>query len=149
MQILRCAERVTFLRGCAFFFLCASACGSSQQDVPSAVIEADPKSICAGDNFTTSITLNAKESAPHLTLVATKPDPNEPPLQFTWSFAGAPMQFGTGYDNHTPITVVQTSGDRPLEVTLHVVNGEGFSTDALQTISITQVDADGNCAASK
>ncbi|MGH7330791.1 MAG: hypothetical protein ACREJX_20775, partial [Polyangiaceae bacterium] len=121
------------------------ACSNSQEDVPSAVIEADPKSICAGDNYATSITLNAKESAPHLTLVATKPDPNEPPLQFTWSFAGAPMLYGTGYDEHTPITIVQTTGDRPLEVTLHVANGEGFSTDALTTIAITQVDADGNC----
>lgn len=144
MQILRCAERVAFLRGCAFVFLSLASCTNTPEDVPSAVITSDPDSICAGDAYRTSISLSAKESAPHLTLVATKPDPNEPPLAFTWSFTGAPIQIVTG-DAHTPTIVVQTTGDRPLEVNLHVVNGEGAATDAIHTISVTQVDENGNC----
>ncbi len=120
------------------------SCGSAPADVPSAVINADPKSVCAGDNYATSIHLDAKQSAPHLTLVATAPDPGEPPLAFTWSFAGDAMQIEEG-DMHTDSLTVQTAGVRPLEVMLHVVNGEGGATDALLTISVTEVDSNGGC----
>jgi hypothetical protein len=143
MQIDRHLKRA-FFRGGALFLLSLSNCGSPTPDEPSAVINADPKSICAGDNFATSINLDAKQSAPHLTLVATAPDPNEAPLQFTWSFAGAAMQIASG-DNHTDSLTIQTAGDRPLEVMLHVVNGEGAASDALLTISVTELDANGKC----
>jgi|GEM_PF-6459632 len=124
--------------------LIAIACGSPPPPAPSAVIVMSPSSVCVGDAFTTPIHLDATSSAQGLTLVYVRPDPNAPPLSYTWSFEGAAMRFDEG-DAHSDTLTVRSSGDRPLHVTLEVRNSLGGVTDALASISITPVDAAGRC----
>ena len=67
----------------------AASCGGPPPPPPSAVITADPERICGGDDYKTLIHLDAKASAPRLSLVATRPDPAELPLVYAWSFRGS------------------------------------------------------------
>jgi hypothetical protein len=124
----------------------ATACsGGPPPGAPSAVIHASPSTVCTGDAFMTPITLDATRSTPHLTLVAEPPDPKEPPLRFSWSFAGADVHVMTGDPAKDATLVVAIAGDRPLHVTVHVENGEGGATDALTTVAVTPLDATGAC----
>ena len=127
-----------------FIVLIAIACGSPPPPAPSAVIVMSPLSVCVGDAFTTPIHLDATSSAQGLTLVYVRPDPNAPPLSYTWSFEGAAMQFDDG-DAHGDTITIRTAGDRPLHVTLEVRNAVGGVTDALATLSVTPLDSAGRC----
>ncbi len=124
--------------------LIAIACGSPPPSAPSAVIVMSPTSVCVGDAFTTPIHLDGTSSAQSLTLVYARPDPNAPPLSYTWSFEGAAMQFDDG-NAHSDTLTVRSAGDRPLHVTLEVRNSLGGITDALATLSITPLDTAGRC----
>lgn len=120
-------------------------CGEPPPPAPSAVIRACPASLCVGDDFATSVHLDAKKSAPRLTLVEAPREPDEPPLQLLWSFAGAEMLFD---DESVPTSadiLVSSRADRPLHVTLRVENAAGGVSEALKTISITPLGDDGSC----
>jgi len=108
------------------------------------VIRACPSSVCMGDDFATSIHLDATKSAPRLTLVEAPPDPNEPPLKFQWSFSGSKMLFDEGGATDDDL-LVSMQADRPLHVTLRVENGEGGVSEALKSLSVTPLDENGQC----
>ncbi len=112
------------------------ACGEPPPAAPSAVISADPAYVCLDDDFATEISLDAGDSQSHLTLVPVAPDPDEPPLSFSWSFGGAEHRIVEG-DVHAQTLLVSTRGDRPLHVSLHVENSEGGEADALFSIAVT------------
>lgn len=126
---------------CSLFAL---GCGEPPPPAPSAVIRACPGSICMGDEFATSIHLDATKSAPKLTLVEAPVDPSEPPLSFEWSFSGSKMLFDKG-TTAEPDILVSMQADRPLHVRLRVENGAGGVAEALETISVTPLDEDGLC----
>lgn len=121
-----------------------ASCGSPPPPAPSAVITASPTSVCIGDDLTTTIHLDAKASAPNLSLVYQKPDPNEPPLKYAWSFSGSHVVVDTGDDHSVALTLFMTA-DRPLHVRLRVENAAGGVTEALTTISVTPLDDNGVC----
>jgi hypothetical protein len=100
--------------------------------------------VCIGDDFATSIHLDASKSAAHLTLVEAPPDPNQAPLRFSWSFSGSKMLFDQGGAQDADL-LVSMAADRPLHVTLRVENGEGGVSEALESISVTPLDAAGLC----
>lgn len=122
----------------------ACSCGSPPPPAPSAVIAVSPAAICQDDAFTTPIELDASGSSPKLTLVYVRPDPNEPPLSFHWSFEGSAIQIDDG-DSESPQVTLRAAGDRPLHVSLRVRNAEGGETVALTTIGITLRDPNGAC----
>lgn len=125
--------------------LAVGACGEPPPPAPSAVIRACPSSVCVGDDFATSIRLNGKKSAPRLTLVEAPPDPDEPPLKVRWSFSGSDWLFDNESLPTQPDILVSMAGDRPLHVTLRVENSVGGVSEALETLSVTPLDADGTC----
>ena len=120
------------------------ACASPPPPAPSAVIEASPSSVCAGDGFATAITLDASKSAPRLTLVYATPDPTEGPLAYAWSFSGAEVRVDDGAPTDAKL-VVRVAGDRPAYVRLRVTNAEGGATETLLTLPITLRDEAGRC----
>jgi hypothetical protein len=122
----------------------ALACGGPPPPPPSAVITADPERLCAGDDYKTLIHLDAKASAPRLTLVATRPDPSELPLTYAWTFAGSAYTVEEG-DPSADTMAVRVAADRPLHVTLRVENKSGGVAEAEHTIAIVLPDANGQC----
>lgn len=126
--------------------LCAVgfACGGPPPPPPSAVITADPAHVCAGDEYQTLVHLDAKSSAPRLTLIATRPDPSELPLAFAWSFSGSAYTIEDG-DPASDTIVVRMRADRPLHVGLEVTNKSGGKATAERTIAIVLPDAKGQC----
>ena len=134
---------VLFATSCA-----ALACGEPPPPAPSAVIRACPSSVCVGDDFLTTIHLDATRSAPRLTLVEAPPDPDEPPLELKWSLSGKEWKdwkFDLG-GAKDPDMAISMAGTRPLQVTLRVENAAGGVAEALKTISITALDAAGECS---
>lgn len=126
--------------------LCALAgCGEPPPPAPSAVIRACPSSLCFGDDFATSIHLDATKSAPRLTLVQAPPDPKEPPLKVRWSFSGSAWLFDNDGVATQPDVLVSMAADRPLHVGLRVENSVGGVSEALKTISVTPLDEQGAC----
>lgn len=101
--------------------------------------------MCAGDDYATSIRLDATKSAPRLTLVEAPVDPNEPPLEVRWSFAGSAWLFDEDSQADQPKILVSMAADRPLHVTLRVENSVGGVSEALKTISLTPLDESGSC----
>lgn len=101
--------------------------------------------MCVGDDFTTSIHLDAKKSAPSLTLVEAPPDPNGPTLRFRWSFTGAKWFFDNESQADADDILVSTAADRPLHVKLRVESSAGGVSEAIKSISVTPLDADGLC----
>ncbi len=122
-----------------------AACGSPPPPEPSAVINADPTAVCLGDGYHTTIHLDAKQSAPNLTLVYVRPDPGAPPLKYLWSFSGSDYQLGDGDDLIGEALSVTMAADRPLHVTLRVENAAGGVGIARSTIAVTPPDASGAC----
>lgn len=122
----------------------AASCGGPPPPPPSAVITADPERICGGDDYKTLIHLDAKASAPRLTLVATRADPAELPLVYAWSFRGSAYTIEDG-DVAADTLAVRASADRPLHVTLRVENKSGGVAYAERTIPIVLPDANGGC----
>lgn len=133
-------------KGILAFFGAALAlgCGEPPPPAPSAVIRACPGSICQGDDFATSIHLDATKSAPRLTLVEAPKDPNEPPLDIEWSFSGSKMLYDVGTASE-PDVLVSMAADRPLHVRLRVENAAGGVAEALETISVTPLGEAGVC----
>jgi hypothetical protein len=138
----------------------AMACGSPPSPAPSAVVNATPASVCAGQE--TVVELDSSGTAGHLTLVPAPPDPSEYPLTVRWSFPGfelatcatamAPCIEGVDHTNEqlmTPSDVsslsIRVAGDRPLHVALRVTNAKGGVGDAFATISLTLPDDTGQC----
>jgi len=122
-----------------------AACGGPPPPAPSAVIRACPSSVCVGDDYATSIHLDATKSAPRLTLVEAPVDPQEPPLQIRWSFSGSAWLFDNESQPTQPDILVSMAADRPLHVTLRVENSVGGVSEALKTLSVTPLDAEGVC----
>jgi hypothetical protein len=145
------------VRWLTFLFL---ACGSPPPPAPSAVINASPASVCAGQE--TVVVLDSTGTAGHLTLVPAPPDMTEYPLKVHWTFPGHTMTTCEktmtlpcidGVDRTTDSLMigdvstvsVRVGGDRPLPVQLHVENAHGGANDAFMTVSITLPDESGNC----
>jgi hypothetical protein len=129
----------------------SASCGSPPPPAPSAVITTDPTSVCIGDGGpvggpgeNTRITLDGSTSSANLSLVYEKPDPNEPPLRFLWSFTGSHVVIDSG-DVTSPKLFVFMTADRPLHVHLRVENAAGGVAEALTTISVTPLNDDGTC----
>lgn len=152
----------------------ACACSGPPSNVPSAVVNATPSSVCVGDGFRTSIHLDSNGSSPVLSLVYTKPDPDAGSITFAWSFSGAvcvgipaspsgwtTLSGGTpdscdvlldpgsvdalGHVNGTDV-LLAVAGDRPVDVTLVVTNVDaGGTLVAHRTIAITPLDDAGAC----
>jgi hypothetical protein len=72
-------------------------------------------------------------------------DPGEPPLKFRWSFSGSGWLFDNESRPTEPDILVSMAADRPLHVNLRVENSVGGVSEALKTLSITPLDADGAC----
>ena len=136
------------MRGAALVALgllvASMACGGPPPPPPSAVITADPERVCAGDAYATLIHLDAKASAPRLSLVSSRPDPAELPLAFGWSFRGSAYTIEDG-DVHADTITLRVAADRPLFVTLRVENRSGGVAEAEHTIAIVLPDARGEC----
>ena len=132
--------------------LLAFACGSPPPAAPSAVINASPASVCA--NTESVVTLDSSGTAGHLTLVPAPPDKSEYPLKIKWTFPGHAITTCEktmdrpcidGVDRTSDSLMVgdvstmdvRVSGDRPLEVNLHIENAKGGVNDARITIPIT------------
>lgn len=128
------------------YLLCALAvsCGEPPPPAPSAVINASPKTVCVGDGFATAVHLDAKQSLPYLTLVYVRPPKDSPPLRYTWSFEGSASTLEDGSLDADAL-VLRMAGDRPLHVRLRVENSVGGISEALTTIAVTPLDANGAC----
>lgn len=124
--------------------LLSAACGEPPPPAPSAVIDASPEAVCLGDEFETTIRLDASDSAPYLTLVYVPPDPDAPPLKLDWTFSGSETTLLDG-DAHSVELALAMKGDRPLHVTLEVENSVGGVSRVTKTIAVTPLDDDGNC----
>jgi hypothetical protein len=123
-----------------------ASCGSPPADPPGVVIVADPPAICQDDAYRTTIVVDGSRSTARLTHVPVAPPPGEPPLSFTWSFAGASSRI-VGGDPNGPRLEIRTAGDRPLHVTLTArtaSSGEGSTT---LTIPITVAEPGSPCGA--
>ncbi len=111
-------------------------CGSAPIDPPTAVIKAEPASVCQGDDFTTTIQLDASNSTAGLALVPVPPGEDDPPLSFSWSFSGAAHE-ELGRDPTGVDLQLTTAGDRPLHIGLTVRNAAGGQAETLHTLPIT------------
>lgn len=118
--------------------LCVVGCGAPPPDPPTAVIQADPETICLGDNYQTRITLNALESAPRLALVPL-PQGDDDTLLYDWTMSGAAYELVEGTLT-APELVVTTAGDRPLHVRLMVTNSEGGEARSLKSINVVAME---------
>jgi hypothetical protein len=125
--------------------VCLAGCGEPPPPAPSAVIRACPASVCVGDDFATSIHLDARKSAPRLTLVEAPAKPDAPPLSIRWSFSGSAWLFDDESRATEPDILVSMAADRPLHVTLTVENEVGGVSEALRTLSVTPLAEDGSC----
>jgi hypothetical protein len=123
------------MRSSVAVVLLITACGAPPADPPSAVISARPSALCEGDDFQTVVSFTGRESSPRLTLVPSF-DPDEPPLQYAWTFYGAEYEIVAGNLGARDLDLV-TSGLSPLHAELTVTNGSGGEATVLLTLSIT------------
>lgn len=117
----------------------AAACGGPPPDPPTAVIRADPATICRGDDHQTEIRFDATESTPALTLVPVGVDPDAPGLSYAWSFEGAAHEMVGGAPTDPEVRVT-SAGDRPLHAHLEVTRADGGAARSLLSIPITVPD---------
>lgn len=127
------------------------ACGGPPPDPPSAVVALSPATICEGDGHHTEVLLDGSDSSVHLTLVPVAPDPDEPPLRFSWVLSGADFVITAG-SLTSDLLAVTSAGDRPLHAALTVTNGVGGVATTLRTVSITPFERercsdDSDCSA--
>ncbi len=111
-------------------------CGSAPPDPPTAVIRAEPASVCQADDFSTTIQIDASGSTSGLALVPVPPGEDDPPLSFSWSFSGAAYE-ELGRDPTGVDLQLTTAGDRPLHIGLTVRNAAGGEASTLHTLPIT------------
>jgi hypothetical protein len=116
-----------------------AACGSRPPAPPTAVVRATPASVCQGDDYATTIALDASASSPSLALVPLPPSPDAPPLSFSWAFSGAAVR-ELSRSGGGMFLDVATAADRPLHVQLTVSAQDGGSATTLHTIPITVAD---------
>ncbi len=128
-------------------FVLAVGCGGPPPVPPTAVIDATPGDVCAGDGFATAIQLSGARSAARLSLVPAPPGPDDPPLTFEWRLEGDAHHVVSGaLDDDT--VAVRMAGERPLHVTLTVTTFEGGVAETLRTIGVTVpfVSCEDECA---
>lgn len=118
----------------------ALACGGPPARPPTAVVDAAPPSVCSGDGFATVIRLTSARSSSRLSLAPEPPGPDDPPLELEWTLAGGEHAVVEGDLRSRDLGVV-TAGDRPLHVTLRVVNELGGVAITTRTIGIAVADA--------
>src|SRR5688572_24724206 len=99
-----------------------------------------PESVCAGDRFSTLIEVSGARSAARLSLVPSPPDPDAPPLVFEWLIEGDEFEIVEGAIDE-PELAVAVAGDRPLHLTLTVINGEGGVAETLRSIGVVDREA--------
>jgi hypothetical protein len=136
------------------------ACSSPPPQAPAAVINATPSSVCAGDAFRTQIHLDSRGSAPELTLVYMRPDPDAGELHYDWSLTGnvcigasaGPCDVKVDEASIDSLGEMSGSdvlftmaGDRPVTATLTVTNAAQGSTTTSLTVTLTHADDSGTC----
>jgi hypothetical protein len=119
-------------------------CGEPPPPAPSAVISITPEAVCVGDEFETTIVLDGSDSAPYLTLVYVPPDPNDPPLDFQWTFTGSERSVIDGNTKSAMLSLAM-KGDRPLHVKLRVENSIGGVSEVEKSVAVTPLSEDGTC----
>lgn len=112
-----------------------SACGSPPVDPPTAVVRADPASVCLNDNHATDVHLSGADSTPGISLVPVERD-EDASLAFEWALSGAEHRV-VSRDPTGVELVVTTKGDRPLHVELTVENAAGGRATTLLSLPIT------------
>ncbi|MBI4699690.1 MAG: hypothetical protein HY744_00750 [Deltaproteobacteria bacterium] len=113
-----------------------AGCGEPTAVPPSAVIVAEPTTVCVNDGFQTEIALDGSQSAARISLVPSPPADGGPQLSYAWSFTGAAYLLEDG-ELGDPQLSVTTAGDRPLHVRLTTRNAAGGEASSLVTISIS------------
>lgn len=113
----------------------AIGCGGPPPVPPTAVIDASPSEVCAGDAFATPIVLSGARSSARLSLVPAPPGPDDPPLTFEWRLEGDEHAVIAGARDEDELTV-RMAGERPLHVTLTVTTFEGGIAETLRTIGV-------------
>jgi hypothetical protein len=128
------------------------ACGEQPPHPPTAVIAATPASVCQGDGFETRVRLDGSRSLSRLALVPEPADPDAPPLSYEWSFSGAAHRVEGGEIDGVEVSV-STQGDRPLHVSLTVIEEGGGEATSVHSLPITsaliQRCDDGGCPSGK
>ena len=119
-----------------------AGCAEAPPKPPSAVIRATPDALCEGDDFTTPIVLQGRESMPSLSLVPLPPPADAVPLVFRWTLSGAQVRWVEGDLSSVEVTVT-SAGDRPLHAALAVTNGEGATTVGHHTVAVVLAGTDG------
>lgn len=126
------------MRGVATLALCALGCAGPPPHPPTAVIDARPARVCAGDDYATVVELSGARSSNYLSLVPEAADPDAP-LEFEWSLEGADFEIVTGSLVGPALSVV-TAGDRPLHAVLTVTNAEGGQATSTRTVALVECD---------
>jgi len=114
-----------------------AGCGEAPPPPPTAVVEAQPESVCLHDDFTTQVRLDASLSSTGLSLTATPPPAEDTSLVYQWTFAGAAYRIEGRDESAREAWLVRSAGDRPLHVQLTVINQAGGEATTLFTLPIT------------
>jgi hypothetical protein len=125
-----------------------AACHGRPPTPPTAVIDATPDGVCAGDAFSTVIDVSGARSASVLSLVPAPPDPDAPPLAYEWRIEGADHEIVAGALDEAELSLV-SDGLRPLHLTLTVTDVEGGTATSLRTVGLIEAIAtpcEGECA---
>jgi len=117
--------------------LFSCACAGPPPAPPTALIELTPTSICRDDGHATIIQISGSRSASGISLVPSPPDPGAPPLEFTWQIDGPEHAVIDG-STLSPALSVTTLGDRPMHVTLTVMNADGGEATSVRTLGIDE-----------
>lgn len=115
--------------------IAAFGCAGPPPVPPTAVIDASPEEVCAGDAYSTRIVLSGARSAERLSLVPAPPGPGDPPLSYAWELDGDARHVIAGELDEDELTVVM-AGERPLHVTLRVTTIDGGEAETLRTIGV-------------
>ncbi|MEK6608717.1 MAG: hypothetical protein AABZ30_13740 [Myxococcota bacterium] len=133
------------MRGLLAAGLACASCGTAQGHPPVARIDVLPEYVPAGDDFHTTVVLDGTRScdeldAPETCLRGDAGTRVPEGLRFAWTVAADDARIdGEMTDARIDARV---SGERPIEVTLTVTDGEDLSATAAATIGIT-LPADG------
>jgi hypothetical protein len=114
--------------------LALSGCGAPPPAPPTAVVRAEPATVCLDDDHRTRVLLSAADSSTGLVLVPTPSDSDA--LSFSWAFSGA-EHHELGRDPRAVDVLVTSKADRPLHVELTVENEGGGSATSLFSLPVT------------
>ena len=113
----------------------ACACAGPPPDPPTAVVDASPTEVCAGDGFRTPIEITGARSSARLSLVPEPADPDAA-LRYRWSLEGSAHELVEGSLDAVALTVVMEA-DRPLHATLTVTGPEGGVAVTTRSLGVT------------